>query len=326
MIITEKKYENTNLDDKSEFLFTTRVWINFLVKEKKGEPLVLEINHKNQDVLFVSLIFKNHGIKICGSPFEGWSTPYMGFLGISAFDDNDKLLILKNVVKYLKKEKKCHYIQISDWHIDIKFVKKYKLKHDSFYTPFLDISKTEEELFSSFKTDVRTNCRALIKRGGELVILPPSKEFAETYHKQLIDVFDKQGLKPFYSLEKIKTLMDCFKIHHDMILCESVLEPSEKKSIATGIFLGYKKRFYFFAAASYRNYQLLRPNEPVIWNAIKYWKNKGCTEFDMLGSRGYKEKFRPTQLEIPILYFQKFPLLHFAKKLAKKMVLVGRKK
>lgn len=318
--------ETEELLSQSEFIYTTSFWLDYLSQELPGEPIVLKIICQHKTIVFVGFIFKKYCFKICGSPFEGWSTPYMGFVGIEDLNEIEKYETIKSTVKFLYKQKKCSYIQICDWNIGIDFVKKFRLRYDIHSTYLVDISKSDEELFASFKTDVRTNCRNFLKRGAYLKVVEPSIEFSHDHYDQLVDVFDKQNLKSFYSKEKIERIMIHFQKHPDYIFCENVFEPENNGSIATGIFFGYKKRCYFFGAASYRNFQLLRPNEYVIWNAIKYWKTRGCTTFDMLGIRKYKEKFSPVIAERPIMYFSKIPFLHFVKKIAKIIILNKRKK
>lgn len=311
---------------ESEFIYTTTFWLDYLSTELKGKPIVLKIFYLSKTVVFVGCIFKKFCLKICGSPFEGWSTPYMGFIGINKFNNEEQYQIVKSTIRFLFKQKKCSYVQICDWNFDIEFAKQYKFKYDVHTTYMVDISKSEDDLFSSFKTDARTNCRTFMKRGAYLKVVNPSIEFSRDYYNQLVDVFDKQNLKSFYSKDKIERIMLHFNKHPEYIFCENVYEPDSNSSIATGIFFGYKKRCYFFGAASYRNFQFLRPNDYVIWNAIKYWKSNGCTSFDMLGIRKYKEKFSPDTVEKPILYFSRIPLLHFFKKISKKIILQTRKK
>lgn len=311
---------------KSEYIYTTNFWVKYLCDETKGEPIVLNISNNNWSVIFVGIIFKKYKLRICGSPFEGWSTPYMGFIGLDRLNTDEKVAVLQKTIKYLKKIKHCHYVQICDFNIDYDLANLAKIKYEKHDTYMLDISKTEEELFSSFKVDVRTNCRNFLKRGAKLHIEQPSDKFANDYYTQLVEVFDKQGLKSYYSLEKIQRLINLFKNNKDFVFCENVYDQKDEKSIATGIFFGYKSRCYFFGAASLKDYQILRPNEYVIWNAIKYWKSKGCTTFDMLGIRKYKEKFHPTFVSIPVLYSSRIPFLHSLKKIAKRLILVGRRK
>lgn len=325
ILFEDVPFENENILEESEFIYTTHFWVDFLIKETKGKPLLLKITCDGVGCFFVGVIFKKMGLKLCGSPFEGWSTPYMGFLGIDKFDELQKALIIKATITYLLKKKHCFYVQICDWNIDVDFANKYKFKYELHDTYFLDISPTEDQLFASFKNDVRTNCRNFLKRGAFLVEEMPSEKFCDDYYKQLVKVFEKQKLKSFYSKEKIIRLLNSFSDNLDFIFCENVYSPKENNSIATGIFFGFKKRCYFFGAASYSEYQILRPNEYVIWNAIKHWKSKGCSEFDMLGIRDYKKKFCPSAVQKPIIYSSIFPFFHVFKLLAKKLILLFRK-
>ena len=312
----------------SDILYTTKMWTDFVLSgfSKNANPCLLKISINNKLCYFVGIIFKKKGIKICGSPFEGWSTPYMGFIWIDSFNDDEIIDILKGTAKYLLKQKKCFYIQISDIHITCDLLRKCHLKYDIRLTPFLDLTRSEEELFAAFKGDVRTNSRNFLKRGAAFEIVNPTESFIVDYYNQLVDVFDKQGLESFYSKEKLIRFINAFKNYPNYILCESAFLPDTKQSIATGIFLGYKERCFFFGNASYRKDQHYQPNEYIIWQGILYWKRRGCTLLDMCGVRSYKNKFRPTIIEYPIIYFQKLPFLHLLKRFAMKMVLKSRRK
>jgi len=312
--------------NESEYIYTTRFWLDYLVKETKGVPVLLKITFNNMNCFFVGVIFRKMGIRICGSPFEGWSTPYMGFLKLSKYNDCEKNIIIRATLKYILNKKRCSYVQFCDWNIDLNFAINYRYKFETHKTFYLDISPDEDTLFASFKTDVRTNCRNFAKRGACLKEVEPSIEFCEDYYNQLVKVFEKQQLNSFYNEDKIKRLLLSFSTHPEYIFCENVYAPNINGSIATGIFFGYKKRCYFFGAASYSEYQILRPNEYVIWNAICHWKKAGCLEFDMLGIRKYKEKFCPVYVEKPIIYYSKMPFLHFIKTIARNLTLFFRKK
>ena len=93
-----------------------------------------------------------------------------------------------------------------------------------------------------------------------------------------------------------------------MVLCVRAKDPSGK-SIATGIFPGYNKVFYFWGGASYRDGQFYRPNEGIQWYAIKYWKNRGVVSYNMVGVRDYKMKFGPSKISYPCFTIAKYPVL-----------------
>lgn len=294
------------------------MWMDFLILDLSIKPYVLEIKAFGGECFFVSFIFKKMGFYFCGSPFEGWSTPFMGYIWLSEWSTEQKKKILKATKKFIFKTTKCVYIQISDWDITVNQAKDMKLKHYIVKTPIIDISRSEEEMFSSFKVDVRTNCRNFEKRGGVFCRIEPSLRFSSEHYKQLIDVFDKQNMNVPYHQKKIDNLMNIFSYYPQNIICEEVLEPENNNSIASGIFLLYKDYCYFFGAASYRQYQLLRPNEYIIWKAILEAKEKGCNCFDMCGVRKYKEKFMPQIDSHPVFYFEKLPFLYQLKKIFKK--------
>ena len=303
--------------EESQYIFTSKVWLDFLQRDKKGTPLVLKVVINDKTVYFVSLLFKK-GIKMCGSPFEGWNTPYMGFININTLTDEEKHLTINKTVKYLKRKKNCWYIQICDWNINLDFVKKYKYKYEIKRTYFKDISCDEGMLLSSFRKDVRKNIKYFSNNRLQLREEEPNNNFVTNYYNQLVDVFGKNGLSPSYSKEKVLLLMNTFSNSTNNILLESVWLPGNDICIASGVYFIYKKRLYSFGSASYREYQHLRPNEYVRWHAMRKAKEYGCTEYDLMGFAEYKEKFRPILTNLPVLYFEKVPFIHYFKNIFKK--------
>lgn len=47
----------------------------------------------------------------------------------------------------------------------------------------------------------------------------------------------------------------------------------------------------------------------MIYNAIKYWRDRGCTVFDMVGIRDYKRKFGSHEEYYTRLIFTKYKFL-----------------
>ncbi len=150
-------------------------------------------------------------------------------------------------------------------------------------------------------------------------IAEPNDDFAEEYYKQLENVFAKQGLVPTYSLNKVKCLFRHMKGGGN-ILCLLVKDP-DGKAIASLIFFGYKKKF-FGGGVSYRFGQHYRLNEYMIWTAIKYWRDRWCKIFDMVGVRDYKKKFGSyTELYAKII-IPKFKILFILRNIAKNLYFI----
>lgn len=72
----------------------------------------------------------------------------------------------------------------------------------------------------------------------------------------------------------------------------------------------------FWGGASLREYQHYMPNEYMIYTAIRYWKERGCMEFDMVGNRSYKKKFGSLVTNYPCIMVPKYRILLRLKDLA----------
>jgi hypothetical protein len=73
---------------------------------------------------------------------------------------------------------------------------------------------------------------------------------------------------------------------------------------------------YFWGGASWRDFQGLRPNEAVQWEAIKIGKKKGLRTYDMGGGGEYKRKYGGSEIEVPWFRKSKYPWLRYLRELA----------
>ena len=284
-------------------IFTTLPWVRFIAEDQRAEPIILRITDKGVfRGYFTGLLVKKFGLRILGSPFRGWSTSYMGF---DVFTKEEKTRILPEFIKYAFVNLKCHYIELADRGITLEEAKKTGYVFYPINSIEIDISRTEEEMFRSFKSDGRNFIRQFTRKGANVEECTPNDFFVEEYFNQLKDVFAKQHLTPTYSLCKVKQLLRNLCID-DMVLCLRATDPSGK-SIATGIFPGYNNTFYFWGGASYRASQFYRPNEGIQWYAIRYWKKKGISCYDMGGVRDSKMKFGPSKTSYPCFMIAKYP-------------------
>lgn len=237
-------------------------------------------------------------------------------MGFDVREGINKLDLIPAVKKYLFKQKKVCLIEIVDRDIDVEAAKKRGYQTNIADTLELKINRTDEELFKVFKTDCRNFIRQFERRGAVLEFAEADDRFAVEYYEQLKDVFAKQGLVPTYSLEKVKCILKHLK-NTGKVLCLRVIDP-DGKCIATSIFLGYKETFYFWGGASYRSGQHYRPNEYMIWTAIKYWREQGARVFDMVGVRDYKKKFGSQLVTCAHISIAKFSVIIYLRDMAKK--------
>lgn len=302
-------------------VFTTYEWVTFLKKNQNAEPVILELLKGNSRMgYFVGLITKKVGLNILGSPFEGWLTPDMGFIRIQHHNINEAL---RAVAEYAIKELKCWYILICDKNISFNELDSdIKITHEKML--HIDISRTLEDIFESFKKNGRRDIRASERKGVEAVRVPFDEAFVSEYYKQLTDVFAKQELKPFYNKKKLMDLVDAYRETPDRVLA---LEARLKDGtcIATVLSFGLNDWAYYVGAASYRLHQKYLPNESLFWAFVEHWHGLGVKNLDLMGLRPYKMKYNPAVVDIPHIYFQRVPGLHSMKKLAKKAIMIIRK-
>jgi hypothetical protein len=141
--------------------------------------------------------------------------------------------------------------------------------------------------------------------------------FAEEYYDQLLEVFGKQNLVPTYSVERVKALVDEIYPTGNLLLLRA--RDREGRSIASGIFLGYNRRMYFWGGASYQRYQFHRPNEAIMWYAIRYWKQRGVVALDLGGYARYKKKYGPDVVYVPVFMLARHNSLFTLKDMAYKL-------
>jgi hypothetical protein len=295
-------------------IFLSKEWLNFLRKSHDLDILYIGIFYDNSLVgFFIGGVFQIFGIKILGSPFRGWSTVYMGFF---MNKKNDPYFFFNQFISFIFNNTNILFIELIN-KSQFDFSCDYYNVTNRIHSLLLNINECSlDEIFDSFKGDAKTYIRQFEKRGASVVYSEPGIEFANVYYNQLIEVFNYQGLKPNYSREKVYQLFE--NIPKDLFLCLKVVN-SEGMCVATSIFFGYNEDCYFFGAASLRNYLFLRPNEYMVWTALKHFKSKGFKKFDLVGARDYKLKFAPQSIYYQHMVVSKYKILFYLRNSAEKI-------
>lgn len=275
-------------------LFQTKPWLDFIAEAQNATPLILEIELDNQPVgFFTGLIVKKAGFKIYGSPFPGWSTSYLGFNLIKGVE---RTALLEPLTQYVFRQLGCWHIELMDRNLTPDQMRTAGWPHRLFYNTEVDISATEDEVFGKMKGSCRTSIRKA-ERSGVTLEIATDNQFASDYFAQLVEVFARQGLRPTHSIERVRLLMKHLLPTGSLLLVRA--RNAEGVCIATGIYPAYGGTMYFWGGASLRDYQILQPNEPVQWFAMRYWMNRGAKACDMGGGGDYKLKYGGEPLTIP---------------------------
>jgi hypothetical protein len=295
-------------------VFQTRDWVRFVADTQNATPVLAQLSDSGKAVgYFTGLTFTRLGIKVLGSSFPGWTTPYMGFNLAPGASRADAMAALERTAW---NDLKCLHMEVSDPHFTPEDGEALGFK-TSYYTSYrTDLTKSEEDLFQAMESACR-RCVRKAEKSGVTIEEAHDPAFADEYYEQLKDVFAKQGLVPTYDAERVRSLVRHMGPTGNVLLLRA--RDAEGKCIATGIFPGFNKISEFWGNASFRSYQNLRPNELIHWYAMRYWKKRGAEVHDWGGEGTYKEKYGCVSHRVPWFIKSRYEFVGKLRDTAKKM-------
>jgi CelD/BcsL family acetyltransferase involved in cellulose biosynthesis len=276
-------------------VFQTRAWLDFVVRTQDVDPVVARLERGEETVgWFTGAVVRRFGVPILGSPFQGWTTGPMGFNlapGIALRDAVEAL------VPFAFKGLRCLHLEMLDRRSSPEDLEGLAGRLGTFHTFELDLARDEEAIFGAMSSACRRAVRKSEKEGVR-VEEGHGVEFADEYYAQLEDVFAKQELRPPYDVERVRELVRCLEPTGDILLLRALSSAGE--GIATAIFPLLNGFGYFWGGASWREHQILRPNEAVFWDAMRRMKERGIPLLDLGGGGEYKRKYGGEERFIPI--------------------------
>ncbi len=282
-------------------VFQTQAWLNFISETQHGEWIVAEIsNDAGLAGYFSGVVVRKAGFRMLGSSFPGWTTPYMGFNLVSGIS---RAAVLPSFEQWVFQDLKCLHFEVSDSNFTPEDAQSLAFSETFYESYSSDLTKSEEELFAGMSSA----CRRCIRKGeksGVRVEEAHDETFADDYYAQLKDVFAKQGKTPTYGPDRVQSLVKHLLPTGNLLLLRA--RSPEGACIGTGIYPGMNKTAEFWGNASWREHQLLRPNETLHWYAMRYWKKRGAEVFDWGGGGEYKEKYGVVPLRVPWLYKSRY--------------------
>jgi hypothetical protein len=305
------------LDDRN--VFQTREWLDFIQAAHGAEPVVAEVHEAGRTVgFFTGLVATRFGIRILGSPFQGWATGYQGF---NLLKDMPRREVVSALVDFAFGPLRCMHLELRDRPLSSADVQGLGFVVQRRRTYELDLRAPEGEIWDGFKSTCRTAIRKA-EKSGVLVERASDLEFADEYHAQLTDVFSKQSLPPPYSVDLVRELVNRVGPTGRLLLLRA--RNSEGECIATGIYPGHRGMGYFWGGASWRQHQSLRPNELLMWSAIRYWRDQGAQIFDFGGAGDYKLKYGPVEVVVPLFRKSRVAAIGRLRDVAKRAIEIRR--
>ena len=277
-------------------VFQTLPWLNFVAESQGATPLIVRIDKSGVTLgYFTGLVVNKMGLKILGSPFNGWTTTYMGF---NLLNDDSLSEILECFSKYVFNELGCRLVQISERRFTETDFDMASYEVINYRNLEIDLTKSEDELLGKMASAKRRGIKKANK-SGITIVEASDDQFADDYYSQLEEVFAKRSLKPTYNKERVISLINNLHPSGQLLLLRAMSPDGE--CIATGIFPAFNDTMLFWGGASWRKHQHYHPNEYMFWYAMRYWKNKGIKTFNLGGWADYKQQYGGEQIKGVIL-------------------------
>ena len=299
---------------KDRTVFQTREWLQFVSETQNAMPVLAELREGGEVVgYFSGLTFTRLGIKVLGSSFPGWTTPYMGFNLLPGTSRGVALAALEHMAW---NDLTCLHLEVSDPYFSVEDGQALGFTCEFYTSLRTDLRKSEEEIFKSMDSACR-RCIRKAEKSGVMIEEAHDLTFADEYYEQLKDVFARQGLVPTYKLGRVRALVKYLEPTGRLLLLRA--RDPRGKCIATGIFPGFNQIAEFWGNASVRSDQILRPNEAIHWHAMRYWKRRGVEIYDWGGEGEYKEKYGCVLHRVPRFSKSRYKLVSRLRNEAKKM-------
>lgn len=275
-------------------IYQTPPWLAFLSETQCGEPVIAALKEGQATLgYFIGMIVRKFGLRILGSPFPGWSTSYMGF---ALSDDVDRRQMVQTLMDYAFDELGCVHLEMMDRNLALKDLDGLGVECRMYHGFEIDLKRSADELFSHM-TGACRRCIRKAEKEGVIIEEAHDAGFGDDYYAQLRDVFAKQRLIPTYDMNRVRHLIAHVYSTGKLLLLRA-RDPSGR-CIATGIFPHLNGVMYFWGGASWRQHQILRPNEAIQWQAMKIGKRNGVHTYDMGGAGDYKRKYGGREIEVP---------------------------
>jgi len=294
-------------------IFHTEQWLRFVAESQRADPVLATITDGATTVgHFTGLLTKRYGLRILGSPMAGWTTSYVGF---NLDPGTPRRAALEALLPFAFRDLGCAHLEIRDRGLAESDMGGLGLRWAAAPTAVIDLNPTEDALFGAMASACRRNIRKAGKSGVVIEEVHDDPAFAEEFYEQLRDVFAKQNLVPTYSIERVRSLIRNLAPADRILLLRA--RDAEGRCIATAVLPWYHRTMYFWGGASHREHQHLRPNEALIWHALRWAKSRGVTEFDFVGGNSYKAKYGTTEVPVPWARRSRSPLVAGLRDIAK---------
>ena len=294
--LTPEEWSKTHASFPDAIVYQTPAWLAFLAETQRGRPILAALKEGDQTLgYFSGLVVRQFGLKILGSPFRGWTCPYMGF---NLLPSVPRTTAIKALRGFAFRDLGCVHFEVVDPFTRLEDVAGLGLHHEMHATYEVDLTQSEDVIFEKMNHYRRRDIRRAEKNGLSIEEAH-DHEFADEYAEQLKDVFAKQNLVPTFGVERVRALIKHMKPTGMLLMLRA--RDCERRCVATALFLGMNQTAFYWGGASWRQYQSLHPNELLQWYSMRYWKGRGAKSYNLVGTMDFKARFGGQQTAVAMI-------------------------
>jgi len=143
-------------------------------------------------------------------------------------------------------------------------------------TIIVDLRGSEEEILARMKQKCRYNIRLAEKKG----VAVRAWDDIEAFHRMML-ITSERDVFGVHSLEYYRRAYDLF---HPAGMCELLVAEYEGRPLAALMVFAHGKRAWYMYGASTDEERNRMPTYLLQWEAMRWAKARGCTEYDLWGT------------------------------------------
>jgi hypothetical protein len=263
--INYPKWNELLLTKEGACIFHSSAWARVLFDTYHYSPLYFVIIEDNE--LSVAIPFME--VKSAFTGWRGVSLPFSDYCDPIVSKEVNFQDVLNQISEYGKRSG-WKYIEIRGGNGFLSGV-PYSA---NYYGHNLDITQGEERLYANLRNSTRRNIKRAAKEGVQVKICTSLEAIGEFYRLNCI-TRKGHGLppQPYCFFETIYNYI--IKKELGFI----VLATYQEKTIAGAMYFHFGDKAIYKYGASDKRYQHLRPNNLVMWEAIKWYSKNGFHSF-----------------------------------------------
>ncbi|MGH7821663.1 MAG: GNAT family N-acetyltransferase, partial [Candidatus Binatia bacterium] len=227
-------------------------------------------------------------LRVIGSPLPGSSTTYMGPL---IHPDADPGAVIEAFLRH-EPFRRAAYLacRVIDRERPVNLTRFGFSMVKRFPTYWIDLTRSEERLWSDLKSECRSRIRKAQKLGLE-VRREEAGAFVDDFWKMSVETFARSRTRPTYTHAFVRELWN--RLHGgDEVLVLSAFLRGER--IATLVLPMDDHALYYWGGASFQRHRALPSHNLLHWEAILEGKRRKLAGYDLISTNGGPGRFKRT--------------------------------